>query len=146
MAMIGKRLQMILMLIFLHQLLFAQGNEMAMNVNAFAFTVSETPQDVILTSFLEQVEKEHKVYFNYDPDLLKDKRIDQEVDFTENLESTLNEVLTPHKLRIEKMGENYYAIVPERRSEEHTSELQSRGHLVCRLLLEKKKQIKTDRW
>src|SRR5437660_2851726 len=33
----------------------------------------------------------------------------------------------------------------QRRSEEHTSELQSRGHLVCRLLLEKKKkkQIKT---
>src|SRR5690625_6845939 len=27
------------------------------------------------------------------------------------------------------------------RSEEHTSELQSRGHLVCRLLLEKKKNI-----
>src|SRR5690554_8108980 len=28
------------------------------------------------------------------------------------------------------------------RSEEHTSELQSRPHLVCRLLLEKKKQIR----
>src|SRR2546422_7937819 len=28
----------------------------------------------------------------------------------------------------------------ERRSEEHTSELQSRLHLVCRLLLEKKKE------
>src|SRR5690625_5425622 len=28
---------------------------------------------------------------------------------------------------------------PDSRSEEHTSELQSRGHLVCRLLLEKKK-------
>src|SRR5258705_4862329 len=28
-----------------------------------------------------------------------------------------------------------------RRSEEHTSELQSLRHLVCRLLLEKKKQI-----
>src|SRR5690625_6769591 len=27
------------------------------------------------------------------------------------------------------------------RSEEHTSELQSRGHLVCRLLLEKKKKL-----
>src|SRR6266508_87661 len=27
------------------------------------------------------------------------------------------------------------------RSEEHTSELQSRGHLVCRLLLEKKKDL-----
>src|SRR2546422_5323063 len=32
---------------------------------------------------------------------------------------------------------------PSRRSEEHTSELQSRLHLVCRLLLEKKKNIKT---
>src|SRR3989442_15045788 len=31
------------------------------------------------------------------------------------------------------------------RSEEHTSELQSRPHLVCRLLLEKKKKNYTDR-
>src|SRR3989449_7210103 len=30
------------------------------------------------------------------------------------------------------------------RSEEHTSELQSRLHLVCRLLLEKKKKNKID--
>src|SRR3990172_5161263 len=30
-------------------------------------------------------------------------------------------------------------IMPPMRSEEHTSELQSRLHLVCRLLLEKKK-------
>src|SRR5262245_63987558 len=30
------------------------------------------------------------------------------------------------------------------RSEEHTSELQSLRHLVCRLLLEKKKNIKTS--
>src|SRR5437870_6507292 len=30
------------------------------------------------------------------------------------------------------------------RSEEHTSELQSRGHLVCRLLLEKKKKNKRE--
>src|SRR6266699_6879842 len=33
------------------------------------------------------------------------------------------------------------ATVPWGRSEEHTSELQSRPHLVCRLLLEKKKKI-----
>src|SRR2546422_3422139 len=31
------------------------------------------------------------------------------------------------------------------RSEEHTSELQSRLHLVCRLLLEKKKNIRCPR-
>src|SRR5690554_7151902 len=33
-------------------------------------------------------------------------------------------------------------ILPHPRSEEHTSELQSRPHLVCRLLLEKKKKNK----
>src|SRR5258708_29859635 len=31
-------------------------------------------------------------------------------------------------------------VAPEGRSEEHTSELQSPDHLVCRLLLEKKKK------
>src|SRR5687768_18232033 len=34
-------------------------------------------------------------------------------------------------------------VTARRRSEEHTSELQSRLHLVCRLLLEKKKQKTT---
>src|SRR5690625_4494029 len=33
----------------------------------------------------------------------------------------------------------FYVLPLLGRSEEHTSELQSRGHLVCRLLLEKKK-------
>src|SRR5947209_16850338 len=32
--------------------------------------------------------------------------------------------------------------LPSKRSEEHTSELQSRQYLVCRLLLEKKKKTK----
>src|SRR5439155_14747433 len=36
-------------------------------------------------------------------------------------------------------GELFIEAFMEVRSEEHTSELQSRGHLVCRLLLEKKK-------
>src|SRR5690625_6460629 len=34
-------------------------------------------------------------------------------------------------------GDPFLAGQDHRRSEEHTSELQSRGHLVCRLLLEK---------
>src|SRR6266550_6569949 len=36
------------------------------------------------------------------------------------------------------------ACVSRSRSEEHTSELQSRLHLVCRLLLEKKKHTKQN--
>src|SRR3989442_8886455 len=34
----------------------------------------------------------------------------------------------------------FYDVAEGARSEEHTSELQSRPHLVCRLLLEKKKK------
>src|SRR3712207_7581040 len=43
------------------------------------------------------------------------------------------------------LGDASWAM-PSLRSEEHTSELQSRQYLVCRLLLEKKKKtkIKTD--
>src|SRR5690625_173689 len=39
----------------------------------------------------------------------------------------------------EELRELIKSIDENTRSEEHTSELQSRGHLVCRLLLEKKK-------
>src|SRR5690625_6396373 len=40
-------------------------------------------------------------------------------------------------------GAGAAGVLVEVRSEEHTSELQSRGHLVCRLLLEKKRRDKT---
>src|SRR5690625_5353952 len=44
---------------------------------------------------------------------------------------------------IQNEGKDFASLTKEDskkyRSEEHTSELQSRGHLVCRLLLEKKK-------
>src|SRR2546429_5177400 len=46
--------------------------------------------------------------------------------------------LAEEKKRIRRVG----ALVL--RSEEHTSELQSRLHLVCRLLLEKKKTMAAD--
>src|SRR2546422_5113702 len=41
--------------------------------------------------------------------------------------------------------ESEYGNFPVHRSEEHTSELQSRLHLVCRLLLEKKKKKRQPR-
>src|SRR3712207_7368856 len=52
--------------------------------------------------------------------------------------------------RQQPSGEHVVDRVPERpavgqpRSEEHTSELQSRQYLVCRLLLEKKKILNID--
>src|SRR5207249_10753781 len=42
-----------------------------------------------------------------------------------------------------RAGAARYRGIPRARSEEHTSELQSRFDLVCRLLLEKKKEYKT---
>src|SRR5439155_16231951 len=48
-------------------------------------------------------------------------------------DATLGEVAT--LMRQEDCGS--IPVVEDGRSEEHTSELQSRGHLVCRLLLEK---------
>src|SRR5690625_6928978 len=47
------------------------------------------------------------------------------------------------KQAVEYFKNNKEAIME--RSEEHTSELQSRGHLVCRLLLEKKNKIQSNR-
>src|SRR2546430_12816283 len=40
-------------------------------------------------------------------------------------------------------AERLYRVYGKNRSEEHTSELQSQSNLVCRLLLEKKKQPHT---
>src|SRR5690625_5348464 len=54
--------------------------------------------------------------------------------FERNIQKALDETFK----RLDEIHIN----LKEKRSEEHTSELQSRGHLVCRLLLEKKKKKK----
>src|SRR5690554_7147341 len=48
-------------------------------------------------------------------------------------------------VNIRDSGRTYNSARSPLRSEEHTSELQSRPHLVCRLLLEKKKKTKQER-
>src|SRR2546422_3790442 len=74
--------------------------------------------------------------------------------------STLFPYTTLFRSRVEVRGERREALAQRRllqparelddpgkpgvRSEEHTSELQSRLHLVCRLLLEKKKKRKKE--
>src|SRR2546430_10317556 len=51
---------------------------------------------------------------------------------------------TVHGLRPVRQAVSFHAERAPRRSEEHTSELQSQSNLVCRLLLEKKKA--TYKW
>src|SRR5690625_5427181 len=83
------------------------------------------------------------------------KAVQEELDDTEGNKSEIDQL--KEKIEAANMPENVNAValkelsryekIPQNspessiiRSEEHTSELQSRGHLVCRLLLEKKKK------
>src|SRR3712207_7303759 len=66
-----------------------------------------------------------------------DERAEQRVDPT--LERVAAAQKAHPQLRIEQFGDASSAKALQERSEEHTSELQSRQYLVCRLLLEKKK-------
>src|SRR3712207_7310289 len=52
---------------------------------------------------------------------------------------------TRQRRRYDELEDRAGAPAPAARSEEHTSELQSRQYLVCRLLLEKKKKIITSK-
>src|SRR5690625_5694609 len=63
----------------------------------------------------------------------------------ESADNTIIAVLFPDRKRGEQPGTLSEMVRCSDRSEEHTSELQSRGHLVCRLLLEKKKKHVTRR-
>src|SRR5438270_2865677 len=53
--------------------------------------------------------------------------------------SGMGDALSPVRLWRPR-GDLNLDVLPRRRSEEHTSELQSQSNLVCRLLLEKKKE------
>src|SRR5690625_6956308 len=59
--------------------------------------------------------------------------------YTIGNEKSFTEYLSPAREKGTKMLKLGKEMWLYSRSEEHTSELQSRGHLVCRLLLEKKK-------
>src|SRR5690625_6293668 len=78
---------------------------------------------------------EHKQVHSLIYEIMNDK---QRKDFEEFLETDFSfEVPGVARFRVNAFNQNRGA----GRSEEHTSELQSRGHLVCRLLLEKKNAI-----
>src|SRR2546428_2307727 len=51
-------------------------------------------------------------------------------------------IILQFEARFSRSRLEFFRVLPAGRSEEHTSELQSRSDLVCRLLLEKKKKEK----
>src|SRR5258708_12500912 len=91
--------------------------------------VRRRPYQVIL---FDEVEKAHPDVFNVLLQVLDDGRLTDGQGRTVDFKNTLI-VLTSN------LGSAHLAAI-RGRSEEHTSELQSPDHLVCRLLLEKKKK------
>src|SRR3989442_9368057 len=62
-------------------------------------------------------------------------------DVTVRISDASNPITTNKESVTRKLGDKFeFEFSGRYRSEEHTSELQSRPHLVCRLLLEKKKK------
>src|SRR5690625_5648529 len=75
---------------------------------------------------------------------ISDLRSIDEAENRDKFENLLEELalLRPRGKAVHHLNQ---VIPTAKRSEEHTSELQSRGHLVCRLLLEKKKTAYNER-
>src|SRR5690554_7514310 len=86
------------------------------------------------------------IYYSYNDLSVKlnaldylDKRVPLHVNITAQ---TANGKTAKVRGKLKVLLVNDYESYYKKRSEEHTSELQSRPHLVCRLLLEKKKKTK----
>src|SRR5438309_2420760 len=75
----------------------------------------------------------HHGYLHEKPFFMKDREEEEEL-LVKSLE------IFEKILGAKPLGARAPSADPSRRSEEHTSELQSQFHLVCRLLLEKKKK------
>src|SRR3712207_8931646 len=71
-------------------------------------------------------------------------RLLQEVDRDQTLLEALGH--GRGEVRLEADARHLRRVVAWARSEEHTSELQSRQYLVCRLLLEKKKKNRNNKY
>src|SRR5690606_40529873 len=85
------------------------------------------------------------MYFDFDPHRPDTPRMPQAMSLREGvLLSVVVHLLMALLYLLTPEGWLQFRDEPVERSEEHTSELQSRENLVCRLLLEKKDTIKAD--
>src|SRR3989442_6435154 len=87
------------------------------------------PYTTLFRSANSVIENHPEVYLIV---LLIDERPEEVTDMEENVKGPSVEVISS------TLGPLTFSSMSVTRSEEHTSELQSRPHLVCRLLLEKK--------
>src|SRR3989338_6310328 len=85
----------------------------------------------------KEIERHRYLYHVLDKPEISDAALDSLKHELEQLEFTYPELITPDSPTQRIGGKARKDFSKVRRSEEHTSELQSQFHLVCRLLLEK---------
>src|SRR3989475_8554531 len=107
---------------------------LGLNFHRIQFTSDMLPADIIGVSVYERESSTFK--FHAGPIFSQLILADEVNRATPRTQSALLEAMEEHQVTTE--GETRR--LPEPRSEEHTSELQSQSNLVCRLLLEKKKK------
>lgn len=77
-----------------------------------SFQKHASPQelDIVLAS----LEKKFGVYFTFESQVIRNKVLEQEPQITNNLEETLEKVLSPFDLKFKRVSDKYYTIFPGR--------------------------------
>ena len=72
---------------------------------------------------LASLEKKFGVYFTFESQVIRNKYLPKEAKITQNLEETLDNILSPLNLKFKKISEKYYTIFPkgEPQTEKQTS-------------------------
>ncbi len=112
-----KNFILFLCLIFFQLDVHGQG-DMVLNVSGPSYVIQDEAPHELIVDILKEVEKRFDVYINYDPALLSRKVSNEPMDWSGGLEKTLTRILTPSGLKFQKIGENYYAILPVDKFEE----------------------------
>ncbi|MDJ1479265.1 TonB-dependent receptor [Cytophagaceae bacterium YF14B1] len=109
-----KRIRYICLLCVLFQMVFfSQKNTFAQEL-ASGIRIRQdrdsNQKSRALRVVLSDMEKKFKVYFNFDNAAIQEKFVAPEITITNNLEESLDQILSPLQLKYEKIGERYYAI------------------------------------
>lgn len=76
----------------------------------------ENSQERYLTEVLEEISEKYQVFFTYNKSLLKDVRVEYDINKEATLETTINQILVNTQLRYQHLGSNYYVIFQDDKS------------------------------
>src|SRR5207253_10270608 len=108
--------------------------------HVFSFLIVRPPPRSTLFPYTTLFRSPSKLFLDEgETRLLAPKSTEFSLNFVNHVSGHFGAIESLPAKRIGPQSGAFVFLITSIRSEEHTSELQSRGHLVCRLLLEKKK-------